>query len=319
MSAAWLEPGTHGVRFFPDVPSAHVAIAEFFTAGDACSDALVLIGRRATFESVATLLASGRFGAPVAAERIHFADAEAALPAIMDGDVLDPARGASLLQGIVAEVRRSHPRGTIRLYGEGVDVLAERGNISAALVLERLCPRLFENDPRLAILCGYAHANFAGTAASHVHAIRAEHTHSDAGEGAAPDDAAPPRESVGAPKGAWVHVIDDDDSVRRSLGRLLRLSGFEVRTFDSGEAFLLELGSLEPGCVVVDIQLTGMSGLDVLAHMKSARPSWPLLAMSGSDDDNAENEALRLGAHAFLKKPLDSGVLIAAVEAALAG
>jgi FixJ family two-component response regulator len=67
------------------------------------------------------------------------------------------------------------------------------------------------------------------------------------------------------------------------------------------------------------MQLTGMSGLDVIAHMRSTRPSWPLIAMSGSDDDNIENEALSLGASVFMGKPLDSQELLTAIETALAG
>ena len=321
MSEVWLEPGTHGVRLFDRAASRHVAIAEFFTAEAGRFDPLVLVSRRATLTSVAALLASGRFGPPVPVERIHFADVEEALSAIMNGDQFDPDRGASYLLGLLAKVRLKEADGTIRLYGEMVDALCERGNFSAALALEGLCPKLFEIEPRLAVLCGYARARFYGTGAGHFRAIRAGHTHGDPGEGAheLTGGHKTPREDEGDPVQPWVHVIDDDDSVRRSLGRLLKLSGLNVRTFDSGEAFLLDLESLRPGFLVVDIQLTGMSGLDVLAHMKSVRASWPALAMSGSDDERAESEALRLGARAFLKKPLDSHVLLSAVEGALAG
>jgi CheY-like chemotaxis protein len=319
MSDVWLDPGTHGVKFFDGAAASHVAIAEFFTAQAGRFDPLVLVSRRSTFNSVSALLASGRFGPPDAAARIHFADVEEALAAIMDGDKIDAARGAAFLLGLLAKVRLHEAGGTIRLYGEMVDVLCERGNFSAALALEALCPNLFTSEPQLAVLCGYTRAHFAGDGVVHVCAIRAEHTHGDAGEcEPTGGDARPPQEAGSDPEAAWVHVIDDDDSVRRSLGRLLKLSGLNVRMFDSGEAFLLEVDRLEPGCLVVDIQLTGISGLDVITHMRSTRPSWPLLAMSGSDDDNIENEARAAGARIFMRKPLDSQVLLAAIETALA-
>jgi len=321
MSEVWLDPGTHGVKFFDGVAASHVAIAEFFTAQASRYDPLVLVSRRSTYLSVSALLASGRFGPPQAAGRIYFADVEDALLEIMSGDRADPERANAFFLGILGQVRAREPAGTIRFYGECVDVLCERGNFSAALAIEALCPKLFASEPLLTILCGYARAHFSGDDVAHVHAIRAEHTHGDGGDGAETPrgDERPPLESGGAPAGAWVHVIDDDDSVRRSLGRLIKLSGFNVRTFDSGEAFLLELDRINPGCLIVDIQLTGMSGLDLIAHIRQARPSWPLLAMSGSDDENAQSEALALGARTFLKKPLDSRVLLDAIASMLAG
>ena len=135
-----------------------------------------------------------------------------------------------------------------------------------------------------------------------------------------PEESQPPRvvHTSDGPLPAAVYVIDDDASIRRALGRLLRLTQWQVRTFDSAEAFLAELDGLAPGCLVLDIQLGGMNGLDLLAHMKSAHPTWPIIAMSGSDNDTAETEALRLGARAYLRKPFDSEVLIDTVTQALA-
>jgi CheY-like chemotaxis protein len=320
MSDVWLDPGTHGVKFFDGAASSHVAIAEFFTAQASRYDPLVLVSRRSTYLSVSALLASGRFGPPQAAGRIYFSDVDEALAEIMTGDDVDPERGAKFLLGILSQVRAREPAGTIRLYGEMVDVLCERGNFRAALALEALCPNLFTSEPKLAVLCGYTRAHFVGDDIAHARAIRAEHTHGDCGEGeTARGDNRPPQESGKDPLGAWVYVIDDDDSVRRSLGRLIKLSGFNVRTFDSGEALLVEIDMLHPGCLVIDIQLTGMSGLDLIAHVKRTRPAWPLLAMSGSDDEAAQSEALALGVLTFLKKPLDSQVLLDAIASVLAG
>lgn len=319
MSEIWSTPGTHGVRFNVDAPSRYDAIAEFLTAGTDTSDPLVLVARPETCAGVAALLASGRFGPPVSPERVRFVDAAEALSAFTDGDVVDIARAEAMFLALIAEVRAREPRGTIRLYGEIVDLLCERGDFAGALALEAICANLFVAEPRLAVLCCYARARFDGADAGHFSAVCELHTQAqaDGGSSGAEDEAPPPQTVMRVPTGPCVYVIDDDDSVRRSLGRFLRLAGYDVRTYDSGETFFLELEELAAGCLVVDMQLAGMSGSDILAHMQAARPSWPKLAMSGSDDDNVESEALRLGARAFLHKPLDTGVLLAAIAAAM--
>jgi two-component system response regulator FixJ len=114
-----------------------------------------------------------------------------------------------------------------------------------------------------------------------------------------------------------VYVIDDDVSIRRSLNRLLTSSSWTVRTFDSGEAFLAERGKLSRGCLIVDIQLKGMSGLELVRQMTDAHSSWPIIVLSGSHDQKAESEALRLGARAFLRKPFDAQALLDAITALL--
>jgi FixJ family two-component response regulator len=115
-----------------------------------------------------------------------------------------------------------------------------------------------------------------------------------------------------------VHVVDDDASMRGALARLLKLSGWNVRMFESAEAFLAERETLPRGCLVLDIQLTGMSGLDLLERLAELNCSWPVVAMSGSHDDNSEPEALRLGARIFLRKPFEPQAFLDAIELALA-
>ena len=114
-----------------------------------------------------------------------------------------------------------------------------------------------------------------------------------------------------------VYVIDDDASIRRALNRLLTSSDWTVRTFDSGEAFLGELRELARGCVIVDVELKGMSGLELVRQMTDVRSSWPIIVISGSQDKKTENEALRLGARAYLRKPFDTQVLLNAIAALL--
>jgi len=120
------------------------------------------------------------------------------------------------------------------------------------------------------------------------------------------------------PPPSVVYVIDDVASMRRSLSRRLKLAAWQVHVFESAEAFLADLDTLVPGCLVLDIRLGGMSGLDLLAHMKVVRPTWPIIAMSGSNTDNVENEALRLGARVFLRKPFVPQELIDAITRAFA-
>jgi CheY-like chemotaxis protein len=319
MTEVWLDPGSHGVRFYESESSTHDSIADFFTAGAAADDPLLLVSRRETFEGVTHLLASGRYGPPITADRIHFVDAEAALAQMMIAGALDPVRAKALFENLIDEVRSRHPRGTIRWYGEAVDFLCERGQFDVALEIEEIAGRLFAFEPRLSILCGYAWSHFHdGANASRFRAICGQHTHGTAAGTAAepPAQGKPPLASE--PPSAAVYVIDDDVSIRRSLERLLSLTEWRAVTFDSAEAFLAALDGLSPGCLVVDIQLGGMSGLDLLDVMKTRRPTWPAVAMSGSHNDGAEREALRLGARAFLHKPFDPQSLLDAIALALA-
>jgi len=111
-----------------------------------------------------------------------------------------------------------------------------------------------------------------------------------------------------------VYVVDDDRSMRRSLRRLLKVSGWQVRSFDSAEAFATELDQLSSGFLIVDIQLPGMSGLELLERLQEMRVPCPAIAISGSNDASIEAEALRLGAKMFLYKPFDPQVLLGALE-----
>ena len=122
------------------------------------------------------------------------------------------------------------------------------------------------------------------------------------------------------PAGAdWtVYVVDDDPSMRGSLKRLVALSNWPVRTFDSAEDFLANLGELSRGCLVLDVQLQGMSGLDLLGRLVNKGLTWPAIVMSGSHDETAEMEAMRLGARVFLSKPFEPQLLLDAITLACA-
>ncbi len=179
MTSAWTTPGSHAVQFYDNEQFVQHAIAEFFTQGAPPDDALIMVSRLRTFQAVAAHLISGRYGSVInVADRILFFDAEAALPQIMEGESLDPARAERLLKQILSQSCRSHAHGTVRLYGEVVDMLCQRGRLSAALQFEGLASSLLDLEPQLSILCGYAIERFKDdTRVARLRAVCQKHTH----------------------------------------------------------------------------------------------------------------------------------------------
>jgi two-component system response regulator FixJ len=114
-----------------------------------------------------------------------------------------------------------------------------------------------------------------------------------------------------------VHVIDDDDAVRDSLAFLLRSADLLAATYDSAAAFLAALPSVESGCVVTDIRMPGLSGIDLLKQLKETRGDLPVIVITGHGDVPLAVEAMKLGAADFFEKPFDDDGLLAAVRAAL--
>lgn len=115
-----------------------------------------------------------------------------------------------------------------------------------------------------------------------------------------------------------VVVIDDDLSVRRSLARLLRVSGFDVSTFASAEAFLSDPAADAGICLVLDIHLGGMSGLELADRLDQRDRSIPIVFISAQDGSLPAERCARSATIAFLRKPFDESVLIEAVSRALA-
>lgn len=114
-----------------------------------------------------------------------------------------------------------------------------------------------------------------------------------------------------------IAVIDDDESMCKALQRLLTASGFAVRSYFSAEAFLDDLNASVLKFLVVDVGLPGMSGLELVAHLRSQRPPAPPVAfISAHDDDEVRHDAERLGCVTFLKKPFLAQALIAAMQQA---
>src|SRR4051794_4698284 len=116
---------------------------------------------------------------------------------------------------------------------------------------------------------------------------------------------------------AVVHVIDDDEAMRESLAFLLSAVGLEVRTYDSALAFLDVAPHAEAGCVITDVRMPGLSGVDLLRRLRELRLSVPVIVITGHGDVPLAVEAMKIGAIDFLEKPFDDEVLLASVRSAL--
>ena len=114
-----------------------------------------------------------------------------------------------------------------------------------------------------------------------------------------------------------IYVIDDDDAVRQSLEFLLKTAGMTVRGFEHAKAFLDLLPQVQQGCVITDVRMPEMSGIDLLSRLKDTNPELPVIVITGHGDISLAVETMKIGATDFLEKPFDDDQLIAAVRAAL--
>jgi two-component system response regulator FixJ len=115
-----------------------------------------------------------------------------------------------------------------------------------------------------------------------------------------------------------VYVIDDDPAMRDSLDFLLGAAGFSVRLFDSAQRFLDELATLEAGCVLTDVRMPGIDGMELLRQLNASARKLPVIVMTGHGDVPLAVEAMKLGALDFLEKPFEDDRLIGMIETALA-
>lgn len=114
-----------------------------------------------------------------------------------------------------------------------------------------------------------------------------------------------------------VHVIDDDAAVRDAVGLLLSTEGFKVHTYPSALAFLKASAAQHEGCVVTDVRMPEMNGIELIAKMKEARITTPVIVLTAHADVPLAVEAMKLGAIDLLEKPFEDAALLAAVDAAL--
>ena len=114
-----------------------------------------------------------------------------------------------------------------------------------------------------------------------------------------------------------VSIIDDDASVRVALESLVRSLGYSARTYDSAEAFLQSGNCDQTSCIVTDVQMTGMSGLDLQSRLKAAGCVVPTILITAFPDDHVRARAVAEGAFAFLAKPFDGQALVGLLTAAI--
>ncbi|WP_130392443.1 response regulator transcription factor [Cupriavidus agavae] len=119
---------------------------------------------------------------------------------------------------------------------------------------------------------------------------------------------------VNTPQVTLVSVIDDDESVRSSLVLLLRSQGFDSRGYASGEAFLEATDAMESRCLVVDVGLKGMSGIELQARLRSLKSTVPIIFISAHRDDETIRRAHAGGGRDFLVKPFSEATLLASID-----
>jgi two-component system response regulator FixJ len=116
---------------------------------------------------------------------------------------------------------------------------------------------------------------------------------------------------------AFVYVVDDDRAIRRSLERLMDAVGFRVASYATPAAFLGVADELTRGCVLLDLRMPGMDGLEVQARLQILNPDLPVIMMTAQGDVPTAVRAMKAGAFDFIEKPYSDDVLIAAIESAL--
>jgi FixJ family two-component response regulator len=114
-----------------------------------------------------------------------------------------------------------------------------------------------------------------------------------------------------------VFVVDDDVSVRESLELLIRCEGWQAETFASAQEFLACPRGLVPSCLVLDVSLPGLSGLDLQKHVAAERPDMPIIFITGYGDVPMTVQAMKAGAVEFLTKPFSDDVLLSAIRQAI--
>jgi two-component system response regulator FixJ len=113
-----------------------------------------------------------------------------------------------------------------------------------------------------------------------------------------------------------VHIVDDEEAIRRSAGFMLKTSGYAVEAWASGAAFLREVRHAAHGCVLLDIRMPGIDGLEVQQVLAERGVTMPIVIMTGHGDVANAVQAMKAGAVDFLEKPFEKAVLLGAIETA---
>ena len=113
-----------------------------------------------------------------------------------------------------------------------------------------------------------------------------------------------------------IYVVDDEEAIRKSLSFMLKTSGYEVRTFDDGRSFLEEATGLPLGCVLLDVRMPDMDGLEVQEALRTAGSAHPVIIMTGHGDVDTAVAAMKGGALDFIEKPFEKQALLATIDSA---
>ena len=119
---------------------------------------------------------------------------------------------------------------------------------------------------------------------------------------------------MSSPGHELIHLVDDDAAVRRSVSFMLKTMGFRVRIYETGDALLKSSRALENGCILLDIRMPGMDGLEVQQALQREGVGLPVVIMTGHGDIALAVEAMKAGAVDFIQKPLEKGALVRALE-----
>jgi FixJ family two-component response regulator len=111
-----------------------------------------------------------------------------------------------------------------------------------------------------------------------------------------------------------VYIVDDDESVRTALSRLMRSASIESRAYESSERFLAEVRNEGHACILMDITMPRMNGMELIARLKEKGIASPVIAISARDDDETRQLAQNLGVRFFMRKPVDDQALIDAIN-----
>jgi two-component system response regulator FixJ len=114
--------------------------------------------------------------------------------------------------------------------------------------------------------------------------------------------------------GRVVYLVDDEEAIRRSAGFMLKTSGFVVKAFTSGVEFLKEGKDVDPGCVLLDVRMPGMDGIEVQRALLERGSTLPVIVMTGHGDVNVAVQAMKAGAVDFIEKPFEKATLMSALE-----
>jgi FixJ family two-component response regulator len=114
-----------------------------------------------------------------------------------------------------------------------------------------------------------------------------------------------------------VHVVDDDASLRTAISRLLNASGYEVAVYESAGCFLREIENASPGCILLDVKMPALGGLQLQEELAKLQRGWPIIFMTGHADIPSSVRAIKAGAEDFLTKPISRETLLGAIQRAL--